>query len=131
MRRTLVIMAVFGLFALGAVVGATSVGAQDNPPLPIVITADCTDADFDLDGNGIVTGEDLSWWKSVAAACIDPETEQFIETNDCIAVLGGQFGAADVNNDGHVNFDDYGAMAARTQSCFRAGIIIDLPGIPR
>lgn len=102
------------LVVVGALLGAQLVGAQEFQP------SLCTDSNFDLNGNGLISQDDGAAWKAIAVQCVDREAGQgFISAEACRLIIGDpDFDLLDVNGDGQVNLDDSEAMGIRMWACF-------------
>ncbi len=106
------------LVVVGALVGARIVGAQETGPGRIV-PAICTDTNFDMDHDGIVSQSDAAAWKALASQCGNRESGQgFISAESCRQILGDpDFDLVDVNGDGVLDLDDHALMGGRLSAC--------------
>lgn len=113
--------AIFAVAVLivGVAIGAGAVAAQEGPGNPGGTIVDCQSADFDIDGNGLVSDADIQAYKALVVQCANREQGSgFVDATTCRTILGDEnFALADVDGDGDVDADDVLELGVRANAC--------------
>jgi len=119
MRKLTVLAVVAIMLALGALVGSHSVGAQEPDPIqpgPSDVPTFCSDAKYDLDGDGTLSNEDIYEWLTLVQACFDDNLKP--TTDDCRGLIGDDaFNRADVDGNGRIEIADALEIYNRKEPC--------------
>jgi hypothetical protein len=116
--KKIVVFAV-ALLVVGVVIGAGAVAAQDDPGKPGNTVAQCTAPAFDVDGNGLVSENDIQAWRDLAIQCVNRDAGGgFVPAEACRLILGDEnFALADIDGDGDLDAEDTSLLGSRALQC--------------